>query len=462
MYFLDIQYLVLYNFSKSLYFGEFGGFSQFFFMKYPNRGCNICLVGLQWGDEGKGKIVDILTESFDIIVRYQGGSNAGHTVVINNEKFVLHLIPSGILRKNKYCVIGSGVVLDPRQLLDEISELRSRNIEIGDNLRISEIAHLVFPYHKKLDELSESEKGDEKIGTTRRGIGPCYSDKMARNGIRVSDLFHPEYFKQRLQKVVEEKNKILVRIFNTDSLSWKDIYDEYCGYAKQIKPFVCNTIAFMNEAVKAQKRILFEGAQGSLLDVDFGTYPFVTSSSATAGGAVTGVGVPPSQIHKVMGVMKSYATRVGSGPFPSELNDALGEHLRVKGGEYGATTGRPRRCGWFDVVAVKHSIMTNGADSAVLTKLDVLDEQKTIKVCVGYRSGNNIYDQFPADLAAWTECQPIYKELSGWQKDTSKMRDVKDIPPQARNYINTLEDLVGIKIEMLSVGPDRGQIVSLV
>ena len=455
----NISFFIIF---QSLYFNEFGGFLQIFFMKYSNRGCNICLVGLQWGDEGKGKIVDILTESFDIIVRYQGGSNAGHTVVINNEKFVLHLIPSGILRKNKYCIIGSGVVLDPRQLLDEISELRSRNIEIGDNLRISEIAHLVFPYHKKLDELSESEKGDEKIGTTRRGIGPCYSDKMARNGIRVSDLFHPEYFKQRLQKVVEEKNKILVRIFNTDPLSWKDIYDEYCGYAKQIKPFVCNTIAFMNEAVKAQKRILFEGAQGSLLDVDFGTYPFVTSSSATAGGAVTGVGIPPSQIHKVMGVMKSYTTRVGSGPFPSELNDALGEHLRVKGGEYGATTGRPRRCGWFDVVAVKHSIMTNGADSAVLTKLDVLDEQKTIKVCVGYRSGNNIYDQFPADLAAWTECQPIYKELSGWQKDTSKMRDVKDIPPQARNYINTLEDLVGIKIEMLSVGPDRGQIVSLV
>ena len=270
------------------------------FMEYSNTGLNACLVGLQWGDEGKGKIVDILTESFDIIVRYQGGSNAGHTVVVNNEKFVLHLIPSGILRKNKYCVIGSGVVLDPRQLLEEIDELRTKNIEVGNNLRISETAHLVFPYHKKLDELSESEKGDEKIGTTRRGIGPCYTDKMARNGIRVADLFHPEHFKQRLKKIVEEKNKIFVRLFNADELSWKDIYDEYCGYAEQIKPYVCNTVVFMDEAIKAKKKILFEGAQGSMLDVDFGTYPFITSSSVTAGGAAIGVGISPSTFTKYL------------------------------------------------------------------------------------------------------------------------------------------------------------------
>lgn len=432
------------------------------FMESSKNGLNTCIVGLQWGDEGKGKIVDILTESFDIIVRYQGGSNAGHTVVVDSEKFVLHLIPSGILRKNKYCVIGSGVVLDPCQLLEEIAELRNKNIEIGANLRISEIAHVVFPYHKKLDELSENEKGGDKIGTTKRGIGPCYADKMARNGIRVSDLFHPEYFKQRLKKIVEEKNKIFVRLFGADPVSWEDIYTQYCKYAEQIKPFVGNTVAFMDDAVKAKKRILFEGAQGSMLDVDYGTYPFITSSSVIAGGAATGAGVCPKQIHKILGVMKSYTTRVGSGPFPSELNNTLGEHLREKGGEYGATTGRPRRCGWFDAVAVKHAIMVNGVDSAILTKLDVLDTQKTIQICVGYKFGDKVYDQFPADLAARAECQPVYKEFPGWLKDTSRIRSVKEIPHEARNYINALEKILGIGIEMLSVGPDRGQVISLV
>ncbi|OOP57607.1 MAG: adenylosuccinate synthase [Candidatus Brocadia carolinensis] len=422
---------------------------------------NTCLVGLQWGDEGKGKIVDILTESFDIIVRYQGGSNAGHTVIVNNEKFVLHLIPSGILRKNKSCVIGSGVALDPCQLLEEIDELRGKNIEVGNNLCISELAHLVFPYHKKFDELSESEKGDDKIGTTRRGIGPCYTDKMARNGIRVADLYHPEHFKQRLKKVVEEKNRILVRLYDAEAFSWKDMYETYCEYAEQIRPFVCNTVVFMNDAIRAKKRILFEGAQGSLLDVDFGTYPYITSSSVTAGGAAVGTGISPRQIHKVLGIMKSYTTRVGSGPFPSELNDALGEYLRKKGGEYGATTGRPRRCGWFDAVAVKHAIMVSGVDSAVLTKLDVLDEQKTIKICVGYKFGDTVYDIFPTDLAARTECQPVYREVPGWQKDTSRMRDKRDIPSQAKSYINTLEKILGIRVEMLSVGPDRGQVVNL-
>jgi len=424
-------------------------------------GINSCIVGLQWGDEGKGKIVDILTESFDIIVRYQGGSNAGHTVVVNNEKFVLHLIPSGILRKNKYCVIGSGVVLDPRQLLEEIAELRNKGIEVGSNLRISETAHLVLPYHKKLDELSESEKGDEKIGTTRRGIGPCYTDKMARSGIRVCDLFYPDHFKQRIKKIVEEKNRIFVRVFNADALSWEDIYREYREYAEQIKPFVCNTVTFMDNAIKANKRILFEGAQGSMLDVDFGTYPYVTSSSVTAGGAAVGTGISPKHIHKVLGVMKSYTTRVGSGPFPTELDNALGEYLRKKGGEYGATTGRPRRCGWLDAVATKHAIMINGVDGIIVTKLDVLDDQKTINVCVGYQFGNKVYDVFPLDLAMRGECKPVYKELPGWQKDTSGIRSVKEIPYQAKNYLDTLEKLLGVKVEMLSVGPDRSQVVNL-
>ncbi|MCF6158229.1 MAG: adenylosuccinate synthase [wastewater metagenome] len=431
-------------------------------MENSNTGSNTCIVGLQWGDEGKGKIVDILTESFDIIVRYQGGSNAGHTVVIDSEKFILHLIPSGILRKNKYCVIGSGVVIDPRQVLEEIAELRTKNIEVGENLRISEIAHLVFPYHKKLDELSETEKGNDKIGTTRKGIGPCYADKMARNGIRVADLFYPEHFRQRLKKVVEEKNRILVQLFHTGPLSWEEIYDEYIRYAEQLKPFVCNTVAFMDDAIKAKKRILFEGAQGSMLDVDYGTYPFITSSSVIAGGAATGVGICPKQIHEILGIMKAYTTRVGSGPFPSELNDTLGEHLREKGGEYGATTGRPRRCGWFDAVAAKHAITVNGVESAVLTKLDVLDEQKIIKICIGYKFGDTIYHRFPADLTARPDCQPVYRELPGWQKDTSRVRNVNDIPPEAKNYIHTLEEILGITITMLSVGPDRGQVVYLV
>lgn len=425
-------------------------------------GLNTCLVGLQWGDEGKGKIIDILTESFDIIVRYQGGSNAGHTIVVDGEKFVLHLIPSGILRKNKSCVIGNGVVLDPHQLLQEIDELRGKNIEVGDNLHISEMAHLVFPYHKKLDEYSEGEKGGEKIGTTRRGIGPCYADKMARSGIRVSDLFSPEHFKQRLKQIVDEKNKIFVRLHGGEELSWKEIYDEYLGYAERIKPFVCQTIGFMDNAIKAKKRILFEGAQGALLDVDFGTYPFVTSSTVVASGAASGTGISPRHIHKVLGVMKSYTTRVGNGPFPTELNDETGEHLREKGGEYGATTGRPRRCGWFDAVSVKHSVMVNGADSVVMTKMDVLDEQETIKICVGYKIDGKEYKYFPANLVAWKDYEPIYEDLSGWQEDTSKLRNVKDIPSRALDYIKRLEKILEVKIEMLSVGPDRGQIINLV
>lgn len=425
-------------------------------------GSNTCLVGLQWGDEGKGKIIDILTESFDIIVRYQGGSNAGHTIVIDGEKFVLHLIPSGILRKNKSCVIGNGVVLDPLQLLQEIDELRGKNIEVGGNLHISELAHLVFPYHKKLDEYSEGEKGGEKIGTTRRGIGPCYADKMARSGIRVSDLFCPEYFKQRLKQVVDEKNRIFVHLHGADELSWKEIYDEYLGYAERIKPFVCQAIEFMDKAIKAKKRILFEGAQGALLDVDFGTYPFVTSSTVVASGAASGTGISPRHIHKVLGIMKAYTTRVGNGPFPTELTDKTGEHLREKGCEYGATTGRPRRCGWFDAVSVKHSIMVNGADSVVMTKLDVLDNQKTIKLCVGYKIDGKEHKYFPADLVAWKEYEPVYEELPGWQEDTSKMRNAKDIPSRASDYIKRLEKILDVKIEMLSVGPDRGQIINLV
>ncbi|HHT9126200.1 MAG TPA: adenylosuccinate synthase [Candidatus Brocadiia bacterium] len=420
---------------------------------------NVCIVGLQWGDEGKGKIVDVLTDDFDIIVRYQGGSNAGHTVVVNDKKFILHLIPSGILHPGKQCVIGNGVALDPAILLQEIEELKRLGFSMDNNLYISDGAHIVFPHHKQLDLLLENEKGNNKIGTTGRGIGPCYTDKMARNGIRVAELYHPEYFKGRLKNIVEEKNKILVNIFQAPPLSWEQTYNEYLIYAEKMKPMVCDTVEFINEAVKGSKNILFEGAQGSLLDVDFGTYPFITSSNATACGVSSGVGISPKQIHRVLGVMKAYTTRVGSGPFPTEINGELGEHIRQKGGEFGATTGRPRRCGWFDAVAVKHSITISGVDSVILTKFDVLDDQKTIKVCVGYKFGQKTYTRFPTDLAALPHCEPIYEELPGWLKDTTKMRSSKALPVNAKNYIRTIESIIGLKIEMVSVGPERSQII---
>ncbi len=420
---------------------------------------NVCVVGLQWGDEGKGKIVDVLTDDFDIIVRYQGGGNAGHTIVINDQKFVLHLIPSGILRPGKHCVIGNGVAMDPALLLQEIDELKKLGLSVDNNIHISDGAHIVFPYHKQFDLMLENEKGTSKIGTTGRGIGPCYADKMARNGIRIAELYHPEYFKERLRNIIEEKNKILVNVFHVPPLLWEKTYSEYLQYAEKMRPMVCDTVEFINEAVKESKKILFEGAQGSLLDVDFGTYPFVTSSNSTACGISAGAGVSPKQIHRILGVMKAYTTRVGSGPFPSELNGKLGEHIRRKGGEFGATTGRPRRCGWFDAVAVKHSITINGVDSIILTKFDVLDDQETIKICVGYKCGEKTYTRFPTALAALPPCEPIYEALPGWLTDTTKMRNSKDLPVNARNYISIIEDIIGLKIEMVSVGPERGQII---
>jgi adenylosuccinate synthase len=420
---------------------------------------NGCIVGLQWGDEGKGKIVDVLTDEFDIIVRYQGGSNAGHTVVIDDQKFVLHLLPSGILRPGKHCVIGNGVVIDPAQLLQEIDELKKQGFSIDNNLHISGGAHIVFPHHKQLDLLLEKEKGSHKIGTTGRGIGPCYADKMARDGIRVSELYHPEYFKERLKNIIEEKNKIIVNVYHAPPISWEETYNEYLQYAERMRPMVCDTVEFINEAVKGSKNILFEGAQGSLLDVDFGTYPFVTSSNATACGVSAGAGISPKQIHRILGVMKAYTTRVGSGPFPTEINGELGERIRHKGREFGATTGRPRRCGWFDAVAVKHSITVNGVDSIILTKLDVLDDQETIKICVGYKCDEKTYTRFPTDLAALPHCEPVYEELPGWLEDTSKIRSSKDFPVNVRDYIRRIEDILELKIEMVSVGPERGQIV---
>ena len=321
---------------------------------------NTCVIGLQWGDEGKGKIIDILAKDYDIIARYQGGGNAGHTLIIGSEKYIFHLIPSGILHQDKKCVIGNGIVFDPKLFLDEIDGLAKKNINVNGNLFISDRAHVVFPYHKKLDLLLEKQKGNSMIGTTGRGIGPCYTDKISREGIRIAELLHKEHFKGKLKKTVEEKNRIFVNLYNEEPVSWEDIYEEYCMYADKISPFVCDTVDLMGRAVNDNKKILFEGAQGALLDVDFGTYPFTTSSNSTAGGVSSGIGVSPKQIHNIIGITKAYTTRVGSGPFPTEVDGEQGEHIRKKGGEFGSTTGRPRRCGWFDAVAIQHSVRISG------------------------------------------------------------------------------------------------------
>lgn len=422
---------------------------------------NTCVIGLQWGDEGKGKIIDILANDYDIIVRYQGGGNAGHTLVINDEKFVFHLIPSGILHPGKKCVIGNGTVFDPGLLLEEISELSKRNISVNGNLFISDRAHIVFPYHKKLDMLIEKQKGNSMIGTTGRGIGPCYTDKMARSGIRIAELYHKEHFKNKLKVIIEEKNKLFVKVYDADPVSWEEIYEEYSVYADKINSYVCDTVVLMSKAIDDNKKILFEGAQGTLLDVDFGTYPYTTSSNASVGGVSSGIGVPAKQIHNVLGIMKAYTTRVGSGPFPTEIDGERGEHIRKKGREFGATTGRPRRCGWFDAVAVKHSIRINGVDSVVVTKLDVLDDQETVKICTGYRSNKKIYDIFPADLDILDDCVPVYEEVPGWMEDTCNVRKLEDLPKNAINYIRKIGRLLDIKVEMISVGPERSEVIRL-
>ncbi len=422
---------------------------------------NTCVIGMQWGDEGKGKIIDILAKDFDIIVRYQGGGNAGHTLIIDDEKFVFHLIPSGILHKDKKCVIGNGIVFDPGLFLDEVAGLTERGINVAGNLFISDRAHVVFPYHKKLDQLIEKQKGNSMIGTTGRGIGPCYTDKIARDGIRVADLLQGERFKERLRKAVEDKNRMFVSLYNDEPVSWEEIFEEYCVYAERISPYVSDTVELMARAIKDNKRILFEGAQGVLLDVDFGTYPYTTSSNSAAGGVSSGTGVSPKQIHDIIGITKAYTTRVGSGPFPTEIKGGPGEHIRSKGGEFGATTGRPRRCGWFDAVAIQHSVRISGVDSLVMTKLDVLDDQETVRICTGYRCNNTVYNNFPADLDVLDNCEPVYEEVSGWVADTSRVRDAKDLPEKAMDYIRIIEGIVGLKIKMVSVGPERKQVIRI-
>ncbi len=339
--------------------------------------------------------------------------------------------------------------------------LSERNINVNGNLFVSDRAHVVFPYHKKLDLLIEKQKGNSMIGTTGRGIGPCYTDKIARDGIRVAELLHKEHFKEKLKKTVEEKNRLFVDLYKDEPVSWEEIYEEYCVYAEKISPFVCDTVDLMAKAIEDNKKILFEGAQGALLDVDFGTYPYTTSSNASAGGVSPGIGVSPKQIHDIIGITKAYATRVGSGPFPTEIDGEQGEHIRKKGGEFGSTTGRPRRCGWFDAVAIRHSVRISGVDSLIVTKLDVLDDQETIRICTGYKSYEKVYNNFPADLDVLENCEPVYEEVSGWMEDTSNVRDVKDLPGKAMDYIRKIEEIIGLKVKMVSVGPERLQIISI-
>jgi adenylosuccinate synthase len=419
---------------------------------------NIAIIGAQWGDEGKGKVIDIYARNADYIARYQGGNNAGHTVVIGKESFILHLIPSGILHKGKICVIGNGVVVDPKALLEEIQMLESKGIKIDSRLMVSKDAHIIFPYHRKLDELREAKK--KNIGTTKKGIGPCYADKVARLGIRFVDLLNDEVFRDKLKTNLDEKNAILSKIYNVEGYSFEKLYSEYIGYAERLKKYICNTAVALNSAIKARKKVLFEGAQGTLLDVDHGTYPYVTSSNSTAGGASTGTGVGPTKIDKVIGVVKAYTTRVGEGPFPTEFQDELMCKIRDKGKEFGATTGRPRRCGWFDSVIVKHAVMVNGIDEIVITKLDVLDCLDTIRICTAYKFGGKYYNDFPSDLTAITKCEPVYVELPGWKTDTTAITSYSGLPRNAKNYLNKIKKLLDTKIALISVGSDRKQTFS--
>ena len=416
---------------------------------------NIVVIGAQWGDEGKGKIVDLLTEKFDIVARYQGGHNAGHTVIVKGKKFVLHLIPSGILHTGKVCIIGSGVVLDPKAFLTEVKMLEDEGIPVRSNLFISNRAHLILPYHRAVENAAEAARGDKKIGTTSRGIGPAYEDKTGRRGVRVVDLFDPEALKEIIFTVTAEKNCLIQTLYKGEALSAQTIYEEYRGYAAHLKEFVVDSAAYLNRQIRAGKKVLFEGAQGTLLDIDHGTYPYVTSSSASAGGACVGTGVAPSLITGAIGIAKAYTTRVGSGPLPTELNGSIGETIRQRGAEYGASTGRPRRCGWFDGPATQYSALLNNLQAIALTKLDVLDEFAEIQVCTGYEYRGSKLSEFPAEIKVLEQVKPIYKTAVGWQSQTAGIRNYADLPQRAKDYLKLLSDITETEFSFISTGPDR-------
>ncbi len=423
---------------------------------------NVVIIGTQWGDEGKGKVVDLLTEKADCVVRFQGGNNAGHTLVVSGKKYIFHLIPSGILHHGKVCMIGNGVVVDPGVLIQEIDRLLDAGIVVTpERLVVSRYAHVIMPYHRAMDIAREHRRGKAKIGTTGRGIGPCYEDKVSRTGIRIHDLFDEKTLQQKLAMNLEEKNFVLEQFFGEKPLDAARIAEEYLAHGVRLAPFADNVSERLQQAELEGKSILFEGAQGTHLDIDHGTYPFVTSSNTVAGNACCGSGIGPSQIHKVLGVVKAYTTRVGGGPFPSEILDETGEYIRSVGGEYGATTGRPRRCGWLDMVVLRSSIRLNGLAGLVITKLDVLTGVSNLKIAVAYQCGSHTLESVPPELDALETCLPAYEEYPGWEEDISKVRSFSDLPANARRYLQAIEELSGVPLSIVSVGPGRDENIIL-
>lgn len=418
---------------------------------------NAVVVGTQWGDEGKGKIVDLLAERFDVVARSQGGHNAGHTVIVEGRKYILHLIPSGILHSGKVCVVGNGVVVDPFALIEELKALE--DFDVDGRLAVSNRCHLIMPYHSAIEAAEERRLGARRIGTTSRGIGPCYEDKIARRGIRIGELACPELFESHVLTNVELKNRILKDVYGEKPLDGAAVARSYLEIAEAVLPFVTDTAELLNRSIREGKSILFEGAQGALLDIDHGTYPFVTSSNATAGGACTGTGVGPTAIDGVIGISKAYTTRVGEGPFPTELNDELGEAVREKGSEFGASTGRPRRCGWFDAVVVRYSCLVNNVDSLVITKLDVLDDLEEIRICVGYRHRGKAFEGFPFSIEILDQVEPVYETHPGWRTCTSGISRYEDLPERAKSYLRRLSELVERDICVVSTGPDRKETI---
>jgi adenylosuccinate synthase len=423
---------------------------------------SIVVIGTQWGDEGKGKVVDVLAEKARLVVRFQGGNNAGHTMVVDGEQFISHLIPSGILHPDKICLIGNGVVVDPGVLIQEMEHLRERGISLGPhNLLISENAHLIMPYHKLIDHGREQLKGDKKLGTTGRGIGPCYEDKVTRRGIRFCDLVDPDIFKEKLSFILGEKNFYLKEYLSSETVDEAAVLEEYLPYAETLRPHVTNVSVLINQAIKAGHHILFEGAQGTHLDIDHGTYPYVTSSNTVAGNACCGAGIGPTQIHSVIGMVKAYTTRVGSGPFPTELQDEIGDLIQERGAEFGATTGRRRRCGWLDTVLVRNAARINSLTGIAVTKLDVLTGLKTLKIATAYRYRNERLTEFPPTIKVLEACEPVYEELPGWADDLTAVQDVDDLPENARAYVKRMEELLEVPVQIISVGPGRKQTLLL-
>ena len=420
---------------------------------------NVVVVGAQWGDEGKGKVVDVMTPQVNVVVRYQGGNNAGHTVVVGREKYVLHSIPSGILHPGCRCVIGCGVVLDPASVIEEMESLVQRGVTLDGNLYISKNSHLIMPYHPALDRASEAKLGKRRIGTTGKGVGPAYVDKAARVGIRMADLLDERLFREKLELNVAQKNRLLREIYDAETFSVDTILNQYLRYAGWLAPYITDTALLLSKWIDSGYSVLFEGAQGTMLDLDHGTYPYITSSSTTAGGAATGTGVPPTRLHGVVGVAKAYTTRVGGGPFPTEMTGKIAEQIRTRGNEYGATTGRPRRCGWFDGVVLKYAVRINGLDTVALTKLDVLDQCETVRVCTGYRWRGDVITDFPEEETAVAELEPVYEDISGWMTSTAGAKNEADLPAKARRYLERLEELIGVPFCLISTGPQRAETI---